>query len=93
MIRQGRWKYVFYAGGTPCQLFDLEGDPNELADLGESPDHGGVRTMMHGFLTSILDPEAVNDRAFADQAVLIERYGGREKVLAMPGFNHTPVGS
>ena len=48
---------------------------------------------MHGILTSILDPEAVNDRAFADQAVLIERYGGREKILAMPGFNHTPVGS
>ena len=93
MIRQGPWKYVYYAGGYPCQLFDLENDPDELTDLGEAPDHEGVRKMMHGFLTSILDPEEVNAQAFADQAVLLNRYGGPEKILAMPSFNHTPVGS
>ena len=49
--------------------------------------------MMHGLLTSILDPEEVNAQAFADQAALLEQFGGRESVLAMPRFNHTPVGS
>lgn len=93
MIRQGPWKYIFYAGGHPCQLFNLQDDPDELLDLGGAPDHEGVREMMHGFLTSILDPEEINAQAFADQAVLLSSYGGPEKVLAMPSFNHTPVGS
>ncbi len=36
MVRDGRWKYVFYKG-FPHQLFDLEDDPNEMNDLGQSP--------------------------------------------------------
>ncbi len=93
MIRQGRWKYVHYAGGHAPQLFDMEADPDELSDLGEDPRFEGERAMLYGRLTEILDPEAVNAQAFADQARLLEAYGGREAVLAMPGFNHTPVGS
>ena len=43
---------------------------------------------------SIRSPaEVVNAQAFADQAVRLEQLGGREAVLAMPSFNHTPVGS
>jgi choline-sulfatase len=93
MIRQGAWKYVYYAGGQPCQLFNMEMDPDELTDLGESPDHKSIRDLMYRHLTSILDPEEINAQAFADQAVLLEQFGGRESVLAMPSFNHTPVGS
>ena len=93
MIRQGPWKYVHYAGGHPCQLFNLETDPDELTDFGEDPDYEGVREIIHSYLTSILDPEEVNAQAFADQEALLESYGGAEKVLAMPSFNHTPVGS
>ena len=93
MIRQKRWKYVHYAGNYPPQLFDMEADPDELNDLGEAPQAEGVRAALYGRLTEILDPDAVNAEAFADQARLLETYGGREAVLAMPGFNHTPVGS
>jgi choline-sulfatase len=93
MIRQGPWKYVYYAGGHPCQLFNLETDPDELTDFGEDPDYEGVRKITHSYLTSILDPEEVNAQAFADQEALLESYGGTEKVLAMPSFNHTPVES
>ena len=93
MIRQGQWKYVHYAGNYPPQLFDMEADPDELNDLGEAPQAEGARATLYGRLTEILDPETVNAEAFADQARLLEAYGGREAVLAMPGFNHTPVGS
>lgn len=93
MIRQDRWKYICYAGGAPCQLFDMERDPHELIDLGGDPAFSDVRARLHDALMAILDPEVVNAQAFADQAALVERYGGREAVLGLPGFGHTPVGS
>ncbi len=47
MVVTGRWKLVEYPGFRP-QLFDLEGDPGELEDLGESPAHAGVRRELRG---------------------------------------------
>lgn len=93
MIRKEAWKYVYYAGGHPCQLFALETDSDELNDLSSDPSCEDVCKEMLGCLTSILDPEAVNAQAFADQSALLNSYGGAEHVLAMPSFNHTPVGS
>ncbi len=91
MIRQGHWKYVHYAGNYPPQLFNLEKDPLECEDLGQSPAHAAERERLDGVLTSILDPDAVSAQAFEDQAALIETYGGPEAVLSMPSFNHTPT--
>lgn len=93
MIRQGDWKYVYYAGAYPPQLFNLDHDPQESQDLGENPAYAEARNKLNGFLTEILDPEAVNTQAFAEQARLLEYLGGADKVLAMPSFNHTPIGS
>jgi arylsulfatase A-like enzyme len=42
MIRSGRWKLIHYDGMRP-QLFDLENDPQELSDLGESAAHAPIR--------------------------------------------------
>jgi hypothetical protein len=39
------------------------------------------------------DPVAVDARAFADQAEVLDRLGGEAAVKAMPSFNHTPIGS
>ena len=91
MLRHENWKYVYYAGGHPPQLFDLSRDPQEIRDLGLDPEFEDVRTRLHRSLSSMLDPEAVNAQAFRDQAVLLERYGGAEAVLAMKSFNHTPL--
>ncbi len=91
MIRQGDWKYIYYAGGYPAQLFNLRTDPDELVDLEKSPDHQGILKIMYGHLTGILDPEEVNAQAMAEQSALLEKWGGAETVLAMPNFNHTPV--
>ncbi len=92
MIRREEWKYLHYAGSRP-QLFDLANDPLEDEDLGESPRHAGVRRDCEAALREILDPDAVNRRAFADQARRLAALGGREAVLAMEGchFGFTPL--
>lgn len=93
MIRQGAWKYVYYAGGHPVQLFNLDDDPDELNDLGEEARFEDKAAELHARLTEILDPEETNRGAFADQAAVIEKFGGVEQVQSMPSFNHTPIGS
>lgn len=93
MLRAGRWKYVYYAGDHPPQLFDLTADPHELIDLGMAADTSEERCRLHGLLAGMLDPEAVNAQAFADQAALLEAYGGPAAVGAMQSFNHTPIDS
>ena len=45
MVRTDRWKYIAYEGFRP-QLFDLEQDPDEFEDLGDSPAHEAVRAEM-----------------------------------------------
>jgi arylsulfatase A-like enzyme len=45
MIRTDQWKYVYFKGFPP-QLFDLENDPGEIADLGQSSAHETIRAEM-----------------------------------------------
>jgi choline-sulfatase len=93
MLRQGCWKYVYFAEGHPALLFDIENDPRELANLAEEPDYAQTVMELRAQLLEILDPEEVNRQAFSDQAAMIESLGGIEAILAMPSFNHTPIES
>ena len=45
MIANENWKYIF-APGYPPVLFDLIGDPDELNDLGRSPEYTDIRRLM-----------------------------------------------
>jgi len=45
MIANDAWKFIHYQNFPP-QLFDLITDPNELNDLGRSPDHAAVRAQL-----------------------------------------------
>ena len=91
MIREGRWKYVAYAGFA-SQLFDLESDPFEENDLGLSDDHKDIRSRLHARLCREFgDPQAISDLAFADQARRIDELGGVAGILARDNFDHTPV--
>jgi choline-sulfatase len=89
MLRKGRWKYIHYVGFAP-ELFDLEADPEETNDLADSPDHTNVIQTMETALRAHCDPEATDARAFADQAAMIERYGGRDAALQMGAPGATP---
>ncbi|MEL7542282.1 MAG: sulfatase-like hydrolase/transferase [Pseudomonadota bacterium] len=90
MIRWDRWKYIHYVGARP-QLFDLQDDPREHRDLGKSTEHAEILGEGEARLHAILDPIAVNTRAFADQRERLEAWGGPEGIANLVRFNHTPV--
>lgn len=92
MLRNANWKYNYYPGYAP-ELYDMQNDPDELIDLGESNAHADILARCHDQLLSLVDPEAANKLAFADQAAKIEELGGVEIVLNSDEFDFTPVGS
>lgn len=89
MLRRGSLKYVAYSGMEP-QLFDLRTDPWETRNLAADPDYAGPRRECEASLRTILDHDAANARAFAEQAVRIEQVGGREAILAQGNYGFTP---
>jgi choline-sulfatase len=66
MVRKGDWKYLYFTGDRPL-LFNLRDDPGELRDLAGKPETRAMQKELHGRLTSLLDPDAVTGRAFAEQ--------------------------
>lgn len=65
MLRSGAWKYIRHVGYAP-QLFNLEEDPDEVAD--RSVIDPETRDRMHGELESILDCAAADAAAKAVDA-------------------------
>jgi choline-sulfatase len=90
MLRTPRWKYVHYLGGHPPQLFDLDADPEELRDLGRDPAHGATRAALEARLRAMLDPDATDRRAKADQAAMMERHGGEAAIRTRERMAYTP---
>ena len=85
MLRKGKWKYIYYPGYAPM-LFNLEEDPNELRDLAGDETCGSILQMMHEELCKVGDPDEIDKACRADQAALVEKNGGREKILAVNDF-------
>ena len=92
MLRNGRYKYNYYVGYAP-ELFDLQADPGEARNLAADPAHAAILAGFDAQLRAILDPEATDARAKADQAALIERFGGPDKAINIgaPGATPAPV--
>ena len=90
MIRKGRYKYIHYVEYSP-ELFDQERDPEEEHNLAADPAHAAILSELTAELTARLDPIAVNARAQASQAALVQACGGREAVLAKGSFQGTPA--
>ncbi|TQF84838.1 sulfatase-like hydrolase/transferase [Elioraea sp. Yellowstone] len=53
MLRDERWKLICRPGQPP-QLFDLDADPDERADLGASPAHAALRERLEARLAAAL---------------------------------------
>jgi choline-sulfatase len=82
MLRDARYKYVYYAGGSPPQLFNLVADPHEEHDLAGDPQYAGLLARYHEQLQAICDPDAVDRWAKANQQRRIDAGGGRAAVRA-----------
>lgn len=90
MIRKDRWKYIHHASYGP-ELFDLDTDPGETQDLGPDPAFAVQVARCEAALREILDPEDVNEQAFADQARKIAQHGGAQRILERGDFGFTPA--
>lgn len=89
MLKVGRWKLNHYVGFS-SELYDLEDDPEELVDLAARAEYAGQLADMESALAKILDPKTVNAQAFADQAEMIEGYGGRDMAVKLGAPAATP---
>jgi choline-sulfatase len=89
MIRHGKYKYVYYVG-MPPMLFDLEADPHERNDLGRDPGHAEVLKQCEAALRSVVDPEAMDRLARADQAAKIAEVGGKDAIMKRGTFRYSP---
>ena len=81
-------------GGFRPQLFNLAEEPFgalELNDLGGDLAHRERRSSMHTNLLQIMKPNEIAEQCASDQAARINSLGGREAVLVMNSFNHSPV--
>lgn len=90
MLRRGNYKLLYHVGARP-ELYDLSTDPNEERDLSMSNHHAEVRAELERQLRNILDPEAVDQAAKADQQRRLDLHGGRSKILADGLYAYTPV--
>lgn len=89
MIRHRQYKYVYYVG-LPPMLFDLERDPEERKDLGRVPQFAEVIRECEARLRSVVDPEAADAKARADQRAHIEKHGGVDAILKRGAFRYSP---
>jgi choline-sulfatase len=81
MLRQGGFKYISYVG-YEAELFDLANDPEETRNLTADPAYASVRADLDARLRAMLDTDATDARAKADQKALVERHGGPDAVMA-----------
>jgi choline-sulfatase len=89
MIRHGRYKYIHYVG-MPPMLFDLARDPREHHDLARDPASQPVVAACESRLRAVVDPEAADQLARADQHAHIEKHGGKDAILKKGTFRYSP---
>ena len=54
MVRDDRYKLIYYPVGNHAQLFDMIEDPREMTDLARDPDHAGTLARLKDLLVSEL---------------------------------------
>ncbi len=81
MLANKAWKLIHFRGGFPPMLFDLQNDPKELVDLGQSPDHAGVRAELYRQFTDWACRPAQRTTLSAAELKASRQYSGSRGVL------------
>lgn len=89
MLRDGDYKLVLHIG-MPPQLFDLKSDPMEMDDLIPDGRDAGKRAVLDAKLRRLIDPEAIDRQAKADQVAQIETNGGAAAIFRILQCRETP---
>lgn len=66
MIRQGRWKYVYYHG-EPDELYDLHADRGEQVNLATAPGNRSITKDLKSKILADWDPDAIDARVRTHQ--------------------------
>ena len=90
LVRKGALKYHHYVGYEP-ELFDLAADPEETRNLAGEAGYAEKHSELSALLHDRLDPISVDQQAKADQAELVERFGGRARAMTLGRAGATPV--
>ena len=90
MIRKGDHVLHHYVDYAP-ELFDLAADPDQAHDRAGDPDYAAVLADLQAELQRILDPKAVDRAAKADQAALVDRFGGPDIAATIGTIGETPT--
>ena len=92
MIADTRWKLIHFEGGYRPMLFDLENDPEEFDDLGDSPEHTEIITTMYDKLFAWTRRQS--QRTTRSEAQLMEmrtKSGGRGVIIGVYDENDVPL--
>lgn len=89
MLRSGDYKLIHHVD-APAQLFNLTSDPIESVDLVANTAACSQLDSMERQLHSICDPQAVDQRARADQQRKAAYWGGNEAILKEGLLVYTP---
>lgn len=93
MIRDRRYKLIYYPVGNVFQLFDLEEDPDEMTDLAGHPEHSNTLGHLKGLLLEEMygsDGKWVTDGTFTGEPA--RRYNpGPNRGLSLTRGHQWPV--
>ncbi|THH38641.1 DUF4976 domain-containing protein [Aliishimia ponticola] len=90
MVANTRWKLIHFEGGHRPMLFDLEADPQELVDLGDSAAHEDVIAEMYDKLFAWTRRSA--QRTTRSEAQLIEmRTKSRKRGVVLGVYDENDV--
>jgi choline-sulfatase len=89
-LREGNHKLIYHVG-MPRQLFDVVNDPLEENDLMAGAGFTNLADQLEAKLRRIVDPEAVEEQAKADQRAKIADLGGTDVVKNAGVFSASPI--
>ena len=92
LLRKGDYVLHHYVGYDD-ELYDVATDPNQTKDLAHDPAYRETLATLLAEIESICNPTDVDAQAKADQAALVERFGGPAvaATLGTPGETPPPA--